>query len=239
MSNIPHTAMLLAAGHGTRLRPLTETIPKPLIEIGGKTLIDRMLDPLVAAGTTRAIINVHWLADQIEAHLAKRDDIEIIISDEREELLETGGGLAKARSLLGDDPIFVLNTDAFWAPESGRPLTDLAKTFDPGAMDALLLLADTRRSLGFDGAGDFFRAGDGSLARRGDKASAPWAFAGARIIRPQLYDNAPTEPFSANRIWNDLIPKGRLHGLPMNEFWLHVGDPIALTEASAWLEAVK
>lgn len=239
MSKIPHTAMLLAGGLGTRLRPLTTTIPKPLIEIGGKALIDRMLDPLVAAGTTRAIVNVHWLADQIEAHLAKRKDIEIVISDEREELLETGGGLAKARPLMGDDPIFVLNTDAFWAPESARPLTNLAEAFDPGAMDAFLLLANTRDTLGFDGAGDFFLSDEGTLSRRGDAASAPWAFAGARIIQPQLYDDVPAEPFSANLIWNDLIPKGRLHGLPMTEFWLHVGDPAALTEANAWLEAAE
>ena len=237
MNTIPHTAMLLAAGYGTRLRPLTLNTPKPLIEVDGKALLDRMLDPLVAAGTQRAVINVHWLADQIEAHLSRRDDIEIIISDETEELLETGGGLAKARPLLGDDPIFVLNTDAFWAPESPRPLTHLAETFDADEMDVLLLLADMEQTLGFHGAGDFHLSGNGALTRRGDAARAPWAFAGARIIRPQLYDDLPPEPFSANEVWNDLIDTGRLHGLPMPEFWLHVGDPDALDAANLWLKA--
>ena len=236
MTQIPHTAMLLDAGNGTRMRPLTEETPKPLIEVGGKSLLDRMLDPLVAAGTQRAVINVHWLADQIDAHLAKRDDIEILISDERDELLETGGGLTKARPLLGDDPIFVLNTDAFWAPESPQPLINLAEAFDPEEMDVLLLLADTTRTLGFDGAGDFFLDENGTLARRADAASAPWAFAGARIICPQLYDEMPIEPFSANKIWNDLIEQDRLHGLPMEEYWLHVGDPDALAKANKWLE---
>ena len=235
MNTIPHTAMLMAAGLGTRMRPLTENRPKPLIRVGGKALIDRILDPLIAAGAKRAIINVHWLADQVEAHLSARTDIEIIISDERDCLLETGGGLTKARDMLGDDPIYVLNTDAFWAPESARPLIQLARHYDPSRMDVLLLLAARDHTLGFDGAGDFFRSEDGTLARRGDADTAPWAFAGARIIRPQLYNDRPSVPFSANLIWDELIPGGRLHGLPMEEFWLHVGDVSALAAADGWL----
>ncbi len=232
---VPHTAMVLAAGLGTRMRPLTDNLPKPLIEVRGKALIDRMLDPLVAAGVTRAIVNVHYLADQVETHVKRRTGIEIIISDERGEVLETGGALAKVRPLLGDDPVFVVNTDAFWAPESPAPAQALAAAFDAERMDALLLVADTGQSLGFDGAGDFFRADDGGLTRRGQAASAPFAYSGLRIIRPQLYDHEPVERFSALRVWDRLIPQNRLHGHVLDRFWLHVGDPGALRHADMWL----
>jgi N-acetyl-alpha-D-muramate 1-phosphate uridylyltransferase len=234
---VPHTAMVLAAGLGTRMRPLTDTMPKPLIEVAGKRLIDRMLDPLVAAGVKRAIVNVHYLAEQVEAHLAQRTDLEIVISDERGDVLETGGALAKARPLLGDDPVFVINTDAFWAPESDAPLRALAEAFDPGTTDALLMVADTGRSLGFDGAGDFFLGEDYRMVRRGDAKTAPWAYAGARIIRPQLYDAEPVERFSALRVWDRLIAQGRLKGWPLDRFWLHVGDPGALKDAEMWLRS--
>jgi len=227
--------MVLAAGLGTRMRPLTDDCPKPLIEVRGKALIDRMLDPLVASGVKRAVVNVHYLADQVEAHLKARNDIEIVISDERGEVLETGGALAKARPLLGDDPIIVANTDAFWEPTSPEPVAALAAAFDPAAMDAILLVADTGRSLGFDGAGDFFRDEDGAMTRRGQAASAPYAYCGLRIIKPQLYDNQPVERFSALRVWDALIPQRRLHGLVLDRFWLHVGDPKALKDAEMWL----
>lgn len=232
---VPHTAMVLAAGLGTRMRPLTDEMPKSLIAVAGKRLIDRMLDPLVAAGVKRAIVNVHYLPEQMEVHLASRTDLEIVISDERGEVLETGGALAKARPLLGDDPIYVINTDAFWAPESGAPLIALADAFDPDHADALLMVADTGRCLGFDGAGDFFLGEDHRMVRRGDATSAPWAYAGARIIRPQLYDAEPVERFSALRVWDRLIAEGRLKGWPLDRFWLHVGDPGALKDAEMWL----
>mgnify|MGYP003666913900 CR=1 FL=1 len=206
---VPHTAMVLAAGLGTRMRPLTDEMPKPLIAVAGKRLIDRMLDPLVAAGVKRAIVNVHYLPEQVEA--------------------------AKARPLLGDDPIYVINTDAFWAPESGAPLVALADAFDPEHADALLMVADTGRCLGFDGAGDFFLGDDRRMVRRGDAKSAPWAYAGARIIRPQLYDAEPVERFSALRVWDRLIAERRLMGWPLDRFWLHVGDPGALKDAEMWL----
>ena len=227
--------MVLAAGLGTRMRPLTDATAKPLLEIAGRSMIDRLLDNLVLAGVQRAIVNVHWCADLVEAHLQDRQGLQIVISDERRAVLETGGGLAKARPLLGDDPIFVVNTDAFWEPTGPKPLKELSESFDSELMDELLLLADTRRSLGFPGAGDFFRSDTGQLTRRGDAESAPWAYAGVRILKPQLYDNAPAEPFSANRIWNDLLPAGRIHGHPLDRFWLHVGDPAALKDAEFWL----
>lgn len=235
MSRMPHTAMVLAAGLGTRMRPLTDATAKPLLEVAGRSMIDRLLDNLVVAGVERAVINVHWCADLVEAHLQDRHDLQIVISDERDQVLETGGGLAKARPLLGEDPIFVVNTDAFWEPTGPGPLKELAAGFDSELMDELLLLADVRRSLGFPGAGDFFRDEKGHVTRRGDAESAPWAYAGVRIIKPSLYDKAPIEPFSANRIWNDLIPNQRVHGVPLDRFWLHVGDPQALKDAEFWL----
>ena len=235
MIEMPHTAMVLAAGLGTRMRPLTDETAKPLLKVAGRSMLDRLLDNLVAAGVRRAIVNVHWCADLVEAHLRDRSDIEITISDERAQVLETGGGLAHARDKLGDDPIFVVNTDAFWEPTGAEPLQKLAEGFDLEWMDGLLLLADRKRCLGFPGAGDFFLEEDGRLARRGDADHAPWAFAGVRIIKPQLYDDAPIEPFSANRIWSELIPQGRLHGALLDRFWLHVGDPQALKDAEFWL----
>lgn len=235
MITMPHTAMVLAAGLGTRMRPLTDATAKPLIEVAGRSMIDRLLDSLALAGVKRVVVNVHWFADLVEAHLKTREDLEVIISDERDEVLETGGGLAKARPLLGDDPIFVVNTDAFWEPTGAKPLQDLAQSFNSELMDELLLLADIKRCLGFPGAGDFFCGEDGVLTRRGDAPSAPWAYAGVRILKPQLYDHAPIEPFSANRIWTDLLPKGRMFGHALDRFWLHVGDPQALKDAEFWL----
>lgn len=235
MIDMPHTAMVLAAGLGTRMRPLTDATAKPLLDVAGRSMIDRLLDNLVVAGVERAIVNVHWCADLVETHLQDRNDLQIVISDEREAVLETGGGLAKARPLLGDDPIFVVNTDAFWEPTGPGPLKLLAESFDLERMDENLLLADTQRCLGFPSAGDFFRDEDGRLSRRGDAVSAPWAYAGVRILKPSLYDDAPIEPFSANRIWNECLPKGRIHGQPLDRFWLHVGDPQALKDAEFWL----
>ncbi|MDP3459594.1 MAG: nucleotidyltransferase family protein [Hyphomonas sp.] len=232
---VPHTAMVLAAGLGTRMRPLTDTTPKPLLKVRGKALIDRLLDPLIEAGVKRIVVNVHYLADQVEAHVKARTDVEVIISDERGEVLETGGGLAKARPLLGNDPIYVLNTDAFWGPESAAPFQELAQTFDPETEDERLLIAATDRALGFDGPGDFFLESGNRLVRRGEAASAPWAYAGVRIMKPQLYDTMPAERFSALKIWDQLIPQRRLAGQILDRFWLHVGDPKALADAEMWI----
>jgi len=235
MTQIPHTAMVLAAGVGSRMRPLTDTTPKPLIQIGGKTLMDHTLDPLIAAGVKRIVVNVHHLADQIEAHVGARSDVEVVISDERGERLETGGGLAKARPLLGDDPVFVVNTDAFFAPTRPEPFLQMAERFDPKRMDALLLLADRDRSLGFPGPGDFFFTKTGGLTFRGEADRAPNVYAGVRIIRPQIYDKETVRAFSAVDVWKRLIAKGRLHGHRYDEFWLHVGDPQAVKDAEFWL----
>ena len=235
MTTMPDTAMILAAGLGTRMRPLTDNTAKPLLKVAGKPLIDRQVEPLIEAGVKRLVVNTHWCADQVEAHVNGYGGVEVAFSDEREEVLETGGALAKAAPLLGEGPVFVVNTDAFWAPSGASPLRQLADAYDPARMDELLLLADTGRCLGFGGSGDFFRAEDGTLTHRGDAASAPWAYAGLRIANPALYAAYSPEPFSAFRIWSGLLSSGRMHGLPLDRFWLHVGDPQALKDAEMWL----
>lgn len=232
------TAMLLAAGLGTRMKPLTDTRPKPLIEVAGRTLLDRVLDKLAAQGVTRAVVNVHYLADMIEAHLKARTDIEIIISDERAEILETGGGVIKALPLLGDDPFFVVNTDVTWATANDDTFARMADAYDPDEMDALLLLAEMGATMGFRGPGDFFLGPDGQLSRRGEKPSAPYVFAGTHITRADLLRSYEAKPFSANTYWNAFGRAGRLFGTVMKPFWLHVGDPKGRDEAEARLRAM-
>lgn len=236
MSTVPHTAMILAAGLGTRMRPLTDKTAKPLLEVCGKRLMDWQVEPLIEAGVKRFVVNTHWCADQVEAHARGFGGVEVIFSDEREQVLETGGALARAAPLLGTDPVFVVNTDAFWFPSDGAPLIALAGAYFPSKMDEVLLLADRERCLGFDGAGDFFLDPGGAIAHRGDAAEAPWAYAGLRIVNPTLYAAQPVEPFSAFRIWSDLLPNKRMHGVPLDRFWLHVGDPQALKDAEFWLK---
>jgi N-acetyl-alpha-D-muramate 1-phosphate uridylyltransferase len=232
------TAMLLAAGLGTRMKPLTDTKPKPLIEVAGRTLVDRVLDKLAAQGVTRAIVNVHYLADQMEAHLRQRKDLEIIISDERALLLETGGGVVKALPLLGDDPFFVVNTDVAWATKGDQTFAKMAASYDPAKMDALLLLADMKDTMGFRGPGDFFLAPDGRLIRRGDEPTAPYVFAGTHITRGELLRSYEAKPFSANTYWNAFGKAGRLYGAVMSPFWMHVGDPAGRDEAEARLKTM-
>ncbi len=232
-----HTAMLLAAGLGTRMRPLTLETPKPMIEVNGRSLINRLLDKLATAGVQRAVVNVHWLADRMEAHVRQRTDIEVLISDERDQVLETGGGVVKALPMLGDDPIFILNTDACWQDEGDTTLTDMAARFDPKTMDALLLLAKMNNTLGFDGPGDFFLLDDQTLERRGERPSAPYAYAGAYVMQPQSVAHLKPEPFSANVYWSESLAAGRLHGHVLKPFWMHVGDPGSRDACEAWLAA--
>lgn len=233
------TAMLLSAGLGKRMRPLTDNCPKPLIEVGGRTLLDRVLDKLAEQGVERAVINVHYLPDQIIDHLKARDDLDISISDERDLLLETGGGVIKALDQLGADPFFVINTDVTWATPNDTTFTDLAAAWDPDKMDALLLLANMHQTCGFRGAGDFFLNDDGRLRRRGDAPSAPYVFAGTHITQADRLRDYPVEPFSANRYWNDFAARQRLFGSVMSRFWLHVGDPAGRDEADARLRELE
>ncbi len=232
------TAMLLAAGLGTRMKPLTDTRPKPLIRVAGRTLIDRVLDKLAAQGVDRAVVNVHYLADMMKAHLAGRTDIEIIISDETDRLLETGGGVVKALPLLGEDPFFVVNTDVTWATAGDTTFATMAAAYDPNEMDALLLLADMGAALGFHGPGDFFLNAEGHVIRRGDRPSAPYVFAGAHITRAELLRGYEAKPFSANVYWNAMGRAGRLYGTVMSPLWMHVGDPAGRDEAEIRLMAM-
>lgn len=233
----PKTAMVLAAGLGTRMRPLTGDRPKALVEVGGRALIDHVLDRLKDAGVERVVVNVHWFADRLEAHLRARGrGPEIAISDERAELLETGGGLKKARALLGDDPVFVANIDSVWI-DRGDALGDLVRLWDPERMDAALLLARREGSIGFEGDGDFFLADDGRLTFRGDAASAPYAYMGVHITRPDYADQGPDGPFSLSPLWRKSAADGRLFGWVLQGDWMHVGDPQARDEAEARLTA--
>ena len=230
----PKTAMVLAAGLGTRMRPLTDDRPKALVEVRGRALIDHVLDRLAQAGVEEAVVNVHWFADRLEHHLARRVTPRIVISDERAELLETGGGLKKARSLLGDAPVFVANIDSVWT-DRGDALGDLVRLWNPETMDAALLLARREGSIGFEGDGDFFLDEDARLTFRGDAPSAPFAYMGVHVTRPGYADQGPEGPFSLSPLWRRSAAEGRLFGCVLDGDWMHVGDPQARDAAEAKL----
>ena len=235
--NSPKTAMVLAAGVGSRMRPLTDDRPKALVEVGGRALIDHMLDRLADAGATRAVVNAHHFGDRLIGHLEKRTRPAIAISDERDCLLETGGGLKKARALLGEEPIWAANIDSVWIENGHSALDILSAAWDPARMDACLLLAPMDRVMGFDGPGDFFLEPDGRLRHRGTEPRAPYAYMGVQIIKPQTVDDGPEGPFSLFGTWMKLMAAGRLYGAVMDGFWMHVGDPAARDAAEARLKA--
>lgn len=237
MTPVPRRAMVLAAGLGTRMRPLTDTLPKPLVRVAGAPLLDHVLDRLADAGVETAVVNVHYLADQIEAHLKDRKRPRIEISDERGELLDTGGGVVKALDRLGDAPFFHVNSDTIWIEGVQPNLARLAAAFDPAAMDVLLLLAPTTGSIGYDGRGDFAMGPDGRLTRRPERGVVPFVYAGVAILAPGLFADAPRGPFSLNRIFDRAMESGRLHGLRLDGTWMHVGTPLAITAAEAAISA--
>jgi MurNAc alpha-1-phosphate uridylyltransferase len=229
--DVPTTAMVFAAGLGTRMRPITDTIPKPLVTVGGKKLIDHMLDRFAADGVKRAIVNVHYFADQIEAHLATRTVPEIIFSDERDVLLDQGGGLKKALPLLGDGPIFLCNTDAFWVEGPRSNLKILAQAWDPAKMDVLLLVAAVAASEGVDWPGDFHMAPDGRLTRREEREVSPFVYTGVGILNPAMFADGPEGPFRLAPYFFKAAEAGRLYGQRLDGLWLHVGTPAAITDA--------
>jgi MurNAc alpha-1-phosphate uridylyltransferase len=231
MTTIPQTAMVLAAGFGQRMRPLTDKMPKPLVPVAGKPLLDHVLDRLADAGVTRAVINVHYLAEQIERHVATRARPQVTISDERGVLLDTGGGVIKALPLLGDAPFFHINSDTIWIDGVRPNLTRLAEHFDAATMDGLLLLAPSAGSIGYDGRGDFKMAPDGRLRARPERDVAPFVYAGAAILSPRLFDGAPQGAFSLTKLFARAIEAGRLHGLRLEGLWMHVGTPGAIAQA--------
>ena len=232
-SPIPRRAMVLAAGLGTRMHPVSSTLPKPLVAVGGKALIDHALDRLAAAGVTCAVVNVHYLADRIERHLAGRRAPAIVISDERGALLDTGGGIVKALPLLGDAPFFLANSDTLWIDGVKPNLLRLAESFDAARMDALLLVAATCSSVGYTGRGDFAMAADGRLRRRAEHEVVPFVYAGAAILRPALFADPPGGAFSLNLMFDRALETGRLHGLRLDGLWMHVGTPEAIAAADA------
>lgn len=226
---MPATAMVFAAGLGTRMRPITDTIPKPLVSVAGRTLIDRALDDFASAGVETAIVNVHHLANQIEAHLASRTDPRIVISDERALLLDQGGGIKKVLPLIGDDPFFVCNTDAFWFGAPNSNIVSLAEAWDDAQMDAALLLAPTQGSVGVDWEGDFDLSSDGRIIRR--PGPKPYVYAGVGLIRPQLFAGETQDVFKLAPFLFAAAEKGRVFGVVSSGLWLHVGTVAAIDEA--------
>jgi MurNAc alpha-1-phosphate uridylyltransferase len=226
----PKTAMVLAAGLGMRMRPLTDDRPKALVEVAGKALIDHTLDRLAEAGVERAVVNVHYFADMVEAHLARRRFPEVLISDERAGLLDSGGGIAHARALLGDDPIFVANTDVPWIEGEVPALEALARLWDPDRMDIAILLAERARSIGFERPEGFEREPEGRLTHSNAvDPPPPFVNLGVQILKPQVVVGEGS--FSIVPIWKRLAEAGRLYGAVMDGFALHVSDP-AMREAA-------
>jgi N-acetyl-alpha-D-muramate 1-phosphate uridylyltransferase len=234
---VPETAMVMAAGLGKRMRPLTATRPKPLIEVAGKPLLDHVLDRLRAAGVRRVVVNVHYLADSLEAHLAVAGrGLEIVVSDERAALMETGGGLVQARALLGDRPFLVVNSDNLWIDGPADAIKLLAAQWDDAAMDALLLLVPLARANNHAGQGDFHLDGGGRITgRRKPGRVAPFVFTGVQILSPRVLADWPEGPFSTMVFWERAIAAGRAHGLVHQGLWFDVGTPAAIGRTEALL----
>jgi MurNAc alpha-1-phosphate uridylyltransferase len=233
----PRRAMVLAAGFGTRMRPLTEALPKPLVKVCGKALLDHALDRLADNDVDIAVVNVHHCADQIERHLAARRAPRIVVSDERSELLGTGGGVVKALPQLGPAPFYHLNSDTLWIDGVKSNMQRLAAAFDPAEMDALLLLAATSSSIGYAGRGDFSMAADGRLTARGERDVVPFVYAGAAILSPALFAEAPAGAFPLTLLFARAAEAGRLYGLRLDGLWMHVGTPEAIAAAEAAIRA--
>ncbi len=224
--NMPERAMVLAAGRGERLRPLTDSLPKPLVAVAGRALLDRTLDRLVEAGIGEAVVNLHHLGEKIRTHLAPRRDLRIHFSEE-DTLLETGGGLRKALPHFQGRPFFALNGDVLWQDAGQAALTRLAETFEGARMDGLLLLQPVADAIGYDGAGDFERQSDGRLVRRA-RSAAPFVFTGVQLLHPRLFESAPEGRFSLNLLYDRALAKGRLFGCVHDGAWYHIGTPAGL-----------
>jgi N-acetyl-alpha-D-muramate 1-phosphate uridylyltransferase len=228
-AQVPDTAMVMAAGLGKRMRPLTATRPKPLVEVAGKALIDHVLDRLRAAGVEKIVVNVHYLADALEAHLKRQAaDFDVQVSDERGLLLETGGGMIRAEPMIGADPFLVINSDNYWIDGPSDTLRLLASLWRDDEMDALLLLVPQSRAGNHRGQGDFHMMADGRLARRGKGKVAPFVFTGIQMVSKRLLRDAPEGPFSTNILWDRAIEQGRCFGAVHQGLWFDVGNPAAI-----------
>jgi MurNAc alpha-1-phosphate uridylyltransferase len=232
---IPYKAMVLAAGLGTRLKPVTDTLPKPLVQVDNRALIDHALDRLEAVGVGEVVVNTHYLAEQLQAHLSGRKSPVLQISHE-DDLLDTGGGIAKALPLLGDDPFLAVNADAFWLNGPYDALQRMAHTWDDDTMDGLLLLHSTVEAYGYTGLGDFCAPlGDGVLTRRLEGEVSPWLFTGIQMLHPRLFKTAPDGAFSLNLLYDRAIESGRLLSVVHDGEWFHVGTPQGLEEAETYM----
>jgi MurNAc alpha-1-phosphate uridylyltransferase len=228
------TAMVLGAGLGTRMGH--NSLPKPLVPLASKALIDHVLDRLAVAGVKRAVVNVHHKADQLEKHLAQRRAPTIEISDERARLLDTGGGVRKALARLGPGPFLIHNADSVWIEGVGANLAQLTRAWDDARMDCLMMLALASTSVGYHGRGDFAFEPDGRIRRRRvEQEIVPFAFTGVSIAHPRLFEKSPDGPFSLNVVWSQAIAAGRAFGVRMDGTWMHVGSPDALAQAEACL----
>ena len=228
---IPKRAMVLAAGLGLRMRPLTEQVPKPLVEVAGRPLISPIIDALAAFGIEEAVVNIHYLADQMRTFASGVKSPKLILSDETEKLLDSGGGVKHALPNLGREPFFVLNADSFWIDGPQSNLSRLFNAWNPKTMDALLLLASGAQITGYAGKGDFLMGPDGHLSRRPERVVSPFVYAGVAIMKPELFDKTPEGPFSLNLIFDRAIEARRLFGLRLDGEWLHVGTPDAVIDA--------
>jgi len=239
MSVKPSKAMVLAAGLGVRMRPLTDKMPKPLVRVAGSALLDHVLDKLGEAAVTEAVVNVHYLPDQIIDHTKGRTRPRVIISDERDQVLGTGGAVVKALPLLGKAPFFHVNADTMWIDGVRPNLARLAETFDAARMDILLLMAPTASSVGYGGRGDYSMLADGALRKRRENQVVPFVYAGAAIMSPSLFADAPTGEFSLTRMFDRANEQERLFGLRLDGVWMHVGTPDAVQAAEqAFLASV-
>jgi len=231
----PKRAMVLAAGLGTRMRPLTNHVPKPLVKVRGRPLIDHVIDRLAAAGVELVVVNVHHHAALMKEHLAKRHDLEIHVSDESDRVLGSGGGIFKALPMLGGEPFFVHNADSIWVEAYGRALPRMMARWNADEMDALLLVASLVNAIGYEGAGDFLMDADGRLSRVPEQRLSPFAFPGVQIVHPRLFDGCKSGDFSINPLWDRAIARGRLYGVRLEGVWMHVGTPDALARTEEYL----
>lgn len=236
-AEVPTTAMVMAAGLGTRMRPLTERVPKPLVEVAGRPLLDHVLDHLKTAGVRRAVINVHYLPEQIEAHLKRNSHgLDIAISDERDRLLETGGGLVKALPMIDCDPFLAVNSDNFWIDGPADTLRLLASHWDAERMDALLLLVPQARAYNHRGLGDFHMDRAGRIRRRAHRRVAPFVFTGIQMLSKRLLDGAPEGPFSTNLLWDKAIAERRAFGAVHQGLWFDVGTPQSIDRTETLID---
>jgi MurNAc alpha-1-phosphate uridylyltransferase len=235
MAFTPTRGMVLAAGLGTRMRPLTNDRPKALVEVAGRTLLDHAIDRFVAAGVKMIVVNVHYKGEMIIAHLKSRKDVEIRIQDERDTLLDTGGALKRALPQFGNEPFFTYNSDSIWLESLASNLGRMCAAWDDAAMDCLMLMAPAFNSIGMEGKGDFTMDANGRLTRREPQRVAPFAWPGVQMIHPRLVAKGPDGAFSTNKLWDLAIAQGRLFGIRLDGKWMHIGTPEARAEAEEFM----